>query len=134
MQAMERIMDSMEISYFDGNGRVRLVPEYVRVIQDEMRRYNFGITAVPDEYIDKEVRYDKMFIGGRNKHLQIKNVVFNDPATIIFWNDGTKTVVKCENEPFDPEKGMAMAVSKKFLAENQGNYYDIFKKYLPDSQ
>lgn len=25
----------------------------------------------------------------------IKKVIFNDPATIVLWNDGTKTVVKC---------------------------------------
>ena len=26
----------------------------------------------------------------------ITKVIFADPATIIFWSDGTKTVVKCE--------------------------------------
>ena len=62
--------------------------------------------------------------------ISIKNVIFNDPATIVFWNDGTKTIVKAENEPFDPEKGLAMAISKKVLG-NQGNYYEIFKKWLP---
>ena len=25
----------------------------------------------------------------------IKKVIFNDPATIVLWDDGTKTVVKC---------------------------------------
>ena len=60
----------------------------------------------------------------------IDNVIFNDPATIVFWNDGTKTVVKADNEPFDPEKGLAMAISKKVLG-NQGNYYETFKKWLP---
>ena len=43
----------------------------------------------------------------------IKKVIFHDPATIILWLDGTKTVVKAHNEPFDPEKGFAMAVCKK---------------------
>ena len=62
--------------------------------------------------------------------ISIKNVIFNDPATIVFWNDGTKTVVKAENEKFDPEKGLAMAISKKVLG-NKGNYYEIFKKWLP---
>ena len=47
---------------------------------------------------------------------RIKNVIFNDPATIVFWNDGTKTVVKCgKNDTFDPEKGLAMAISKYFF-------------------
>lgn len=45
----------------------------------------------------------------------IDRVIFNPPATIVFWKDGTKTVVKAENEPFDAEKGFAMAVAKKFL-------------------
>ena len=60
---------------------------------------------------------------------EIDNVIFNDPATIIFWKDGTKTVVKAENEDFDPEKGLAMAISKKALG-NQHEYYDVFKKWL----
>lgn len=63
--------------------------------------------------------------------IQIQNVIFNDPATIVLWNDGTKTVVKAENEDFDPEKGLAMAIAKKALG-NKGNYYDIFKKWLPN--
>lgn len=59
----------------------------------------------------------------------IKKVVFNDPATIIFWTDDTKTVVKAENEAFDPEKGLAMAIAKKALG-NKHDYYNTFLKYL----
>lgn len=62
----------------------------------------------------------------------IKNVIFNAPATIVFWYDGTKTVVKCApGEVYDPEKGLAMAMAKKMLG-NEGNYYNIFKKWLPE--
>ena len=62
--------------------------------------------------------------------LAIKDVIFNPPATIVFWMDGTKTVVKDQGEVFyDPEKGMAMAVAKKAFG-NQGNYYNQFKKYI----
>lgn len=61
----------------------------------------------------------------------IKKVIFNDPATIVFWNDGSKTVVKAHDEVFDPEKGLAMAISKKLLG-NKGNYYNEFKKWLPE--
>lgn len=68
-----------------------------------------------------------------NKPELIKDVIFNDPATIVFWNDGTKTVVKAEDEDFDPEKGLAMAISKKFLG-NKGNYYETFKKWLPEKE
>ena len=44
----------------------------------------------------------------------IKKVIYNDPATIIFWSDGTKTIVKCmEDDDYDPEKGFMAAVTKK---------------------
>lgn len=60
----------------------------------------------------------------------IKDVIFNPPATIILWNDGTKTVVKAQDgEPYDPEKGFAMAVTKKHFGNNH-EYYDEVKKWL----
>ena len=65
----------------------------------------------------------------RRTTLPITNVIFAPPATIVFWNDGTKTVVKCENEVYDPEKGLAMAISKRALG-NKGNYFETFKKWV----
>ena len=62
------------------------------------------------------------------KH-SIKNVIFNEPATIVFWTDGTKTVVKCYDENFDPEKGIAMAITKKVLG-NKYDYYNTIKHWL----
>ena len=61
----------------------------------------------------------------------ITKVIFNDPATIVIWSDGTKTVVKCdERDEFDPEKGLAMAICKKHFGG--GFYNDIFKKWIPE--
>ena len=60
---------------------------------------------------------------------KIKNLIFNPPATIVFWTDGTKTVVKCQNhEEFDPEKGLAMAFFKK-MHGNKGRYFEEIKKW-----
>lgn len=60
---------------------------------------------------------------------EIKNVIFNPPATIIFWADGSKTVVKTQNgEEFDPEKGLSMAIAKKHFGNN-GNYFEVIKKW-----
>ena len=65
---------------------------------------------------------------------EIKNVIFNDPATIVFWNDGTKTVVKCQpGDSFDPEKGLAMAIVKKAYG-NKGSYCNKLKKWLPKEE
>lgn len=63
------------------------------------------------------------------KTSEIKDVIFNPPATIVFWNDNTKTVVKTQHgEPYDPEKGLAMAMCKKMLG-NKGNYFNVFSKW-----
>lgn len=64
----------------------------------------------------------------------IKKVIFNDPATIVFWKNGTKTVVKCqEGAMFDPEKGLAMAISRYYLCDICGleRYDGVFKRYMP---
>ena len=61
-------------------------------------------------------------------------VIYNDPATIAFWSDGTKTIVKAQpGDIFDPEKGLAMVIVKKACG-NTGNYYNSFKRWLPKNQ
>lgn len=62
--------------------------------------------------------------------LHITNVIFNPPATIVFWSDNTKTVVKARSEFYDPEKGIAMAISKKMLGDNKYEYYNDYKHWL----
>lgn len=83
-------------------------------------------------YEDIEQRAKELIAAGRfdKPPVKIKNVIFNDPATIVFWTDGTKTVVKCDDsEVFDPEKSLAMAVTKKFLGNDQGRYFNEVKKW-----
>lgn len=78
---------------------------------------------------DSELISKKSSKEAYNKRIfsEIKDIIINDPAAIILWKDGTKTVVKCQNEDtFDPEKGIAMAILKK-LYGNSGFYKDIFE-------
>lgn len=59
-------------------------------------------------------------INQKQLKLNIREVIFNDPATIVFWLDGTKTIVKkADDEPWDPEKGLAMAIIKKYFGTNK---------------
>lgn len=61
--------------------------------------------------------------------VSIRKVIFNDPATVVLWSDGTKTVVKCGPEDtFDMEKGLAMAIVKK-MAGNDNRFHKVFKQY-----
>ena len=58
----------------------------------------------------------------------IKDVIFSGRATIIFWEDNTKTVVKCDKEDvYDPHTGLAEAIAKKALGDD---YRRLFRKYI----
>ena len=78
--------------------------------------------------------YTKRHFLGFNDRLEsdirkfIKKVIFNPPATVVLWIDGTKTVVKAQGDNFDSWTGLAMAISKKALG-NKGNYFEVFKKW-----
>lgn len=51
--------------------------------------------------------------------VKVEKVIFNKPATIVFWSDGTKTVVKCgENDTYDKEKGFYIACAKKLFGND----------------
>ena len=65
---------------------------------------------------------------------EVKKVIFNDPATIVYWKDGTKTVVKCQKgDYFDTEKGFAMAFLKKCWG-NKGNFNDKLIKIMKEAK
>jgi hypothetical protein len=69
-----------------------------------------AINAILDNFYDADTN--------RSILPRIEKVIYNGPATIVKWADGTKTVVKCcEDDVFDPEKGLAMAISKKALGD-----------------
>ena len=70
----------------------------------------------------------------------VKDIIFNPPATIVFWNDGTKTVVKCtKGVEFNPYYGFCAAVCKKLYASNSqlnkmiSEQWEISKKKLSKS-
>lgn len=63
----------------------------------------------------------------------IKDVIFAPPATIVYWSDGSKTVVKCsEKDVFDPEKGLAMAIAER-CGGNKGSYYKEIQNWVEKS-
>lgn len=64
----------------------------------------------------------------------IAKVIYAPPATIIYWKDGTKTVVKCSDHDLDegrlsPETGLVYAIAKKVLG-NKGNYNDVLRRLV----
>lgn len=94
-------------------GGIKCCSYPVRVFEENLVRVSSGIEKHDDILVPK-----------------IKNVILNDPAVIVMWEDGTKTVVKAQGEKFDPEKGLAMAISKKAFG-NKRPYYGVFLKNIP---
>lgn len=101
---------------------------------------NYSFDGVKDTDISREMAMllrhmpntNYEYYGMNRRNVEITKVIFNDPATIVFWSDGKKTVVRTQNgDQFDPEKGLAMAISKRVLG-NEGSYYEEFKRWLPE--
>ena len=112
-------------------------------IIDVAREYDKAMNELGTKEIESKLdaalkrRMSNFMYGSYSNHVncngfvipEIKNVIFNPPATIVFWNDDTKTVVKCQNdEAFDPEKGITMAFFKK-MHGNKGHYFEEIKKW-----
>lgn len=65
----------------------------------------------------------------------IKKVHFNPPGTIVLWDDGTKTVVKCQDgDTYSKETGLALCMAKKAMGNSSRQFNDIFKKWIPEEK
>ena len=111
--------DSASNAYIKKNGRYH---------QDALdnARYTAQAQAMYNRTYEKEAR-------AAMSTASIKNVIFAPPATIVYWSDGFKTVVKCsEKDVFDPEKGLAMAIAKR-CGGNKGSYYKGIQNWVEKS-
>lgn len=62
------------------------------------------------------------------------NVIFRAPATIVFWDDGDKTVVKCQpGDTYCAETGLCMAMLKKYMG-NDNTFNRVIGKWLERAQ
>lgn len=65
-------------------------------------------------------------------HLYPTVVIFNPPVTVVYFNDGSKTVVHCSKEDtFDKEKGLAIAIVKR-VCGNTGGYNEFFHHFIDE--
>ena len=85
--------------------------------------------------INKQSRIDNSFgsyyedDGGNVTY--IKEVIYNDPAVVVIWNDGTKTVSKCDyGDNFNPEFGLILCVLKKVVGNDQ--VAKLLMNWIPD--
>lgn len=52
--------------------------------------------------------------------IKVKKVIYNAPATIVYFTDNSKSVVKKhKNDEFDEQTGLLMCIAKRFLGKEE---------------
>ena len=73
-------------------------------------------------------------LNGSRTPFKIEKVIFNNPATIILWTDGSKTVVKCQpGDIYSKEVGFITAYLKKLLG-NDNTFNKEINKWVPEER
>lgn len=121
---------------------VEILGAFVSIIMKDL--LDEGTVSLKEDFVDLELTckvpknrvWNQMMKNGRDefesevKFPQIKKVIFNGPATIVFWSDATKTVVKCQEDDaghYSKISGLALCIAKKAFG-NTGRYFDAFKE------
>lgn len=86
--------------------------------------------------VDKQSRIDNSFGSyyedDNGTVTYIKEVIYNDPAVVVIWNDGTKTVSKCDyGDNFNPEFGLILCVLKRVIGNEQ--VAKLLMNWVPDN-
>lgn len=77
-------------------------------------------------YLDFAGNYKGSYVG-EAEVVDIEKVIFSGPATIVFWDDGTKTVVKCqEGDNFDYQTGILLCIIKKNMFDNDSGEFNRY--------
>lgn len=62
----------------------------------------------------------------------IEKVIFNDPATVVYWTDGVKTVVRChDGDAYDERTGLLLCCAKRLFG-NTGHYNDVLSRAMEE--
>ena len=97
-----------------------------RSISDSMKRLlerlSLGYSISP-EHIKSGVRTE------RTSYQVPEKVIYNYPATIALWSDGTKTVVKAhDGDHYDERFGLLMALLRKARNNKRYDQYEFLVK------
>lgn len=112
----------------DCNSEKSLADERIKNIYKRMINSLAGIKLY-DYQLDA---IDRMYGANPYYRPEIKNVIFNDPATIVFWTDGTKTVVKHRNlYKYDDSKPVTIDCEKSYINDRK---YELIYETRADAE
>lgn len=67
---------------------------------------------------------------GFEREVYIKRVVYNKPATIVFWSDDTKTTTVChEKDNYSADSGLMFCIVKKLAGRK--HYSNLLTNWMP---
>lgn len=102
-------MDSLGMHYL-------LDPEQIVAISKSVFQKMLNECSKARRDVHIYMHKDSEFTAGLHRQFRFapKEIIYNDAATIVYWTDGTKTVVKCnENDVYSEYSGFVAAVAKK---------------------
>lgn len=119
-------------SYIDDNGELNLEFEHEHEEEHFINAVGYILESMGEDienFIDNQIAAERHSLDRAiDLDKEIEKVVFNDPATVIFWKDGEKTVSKAKNgDKFNKETGLAMALVRRLCGNR--NYNKVFEKY-----
>ena len=93
---------------------------------NHLSKINVAWNGADIKYVVNDISSDVEFRTG------IKKVIFNGPATIVIWVDGSKTVVKCaEGDGYSKFSGLAIAMCKRMYGTD---FKRIFNHFIPKEE
>lgn len=85
----------------------------------EKHEYGLVESVTIEGLVKSEDSSPRSYVATRLLDKAVK-VIYNPPATIAFWADGSKTVVKCDKDDvYDPKYGLALCYMKKALGSSR---------------
>lgn len=110
-------------------------PVYVRVSEAclDMSAFNYPSVTIKGYLMHEKDALLMANAAYLKPDLEVEKVVYNPPATVVLWKDGTKTVVKCDSrDVYDKRTGLALCFMKKALGNKSRALNDVLHKELID--
>lgn len=102
------------------------IDEFMQTIYKELEQEinnSFLENELDEDEIDNDLNLIRMIEELEEEeqynYLAFEKIIFNDPATIVIWADGTRTVVKaCKEDKFDKGVGLKTALLQRVFGKD----------------
>lgn len=150
LKATERLYIRNRLYKFDYEYQIRMINELFNMEAKRMSKITLNVAtagcalgkpsgwdlAVQDSIdLKKQKRFSGAILyydkDGTIRRTYIKRVIYSNPATIVFFADGSKTICKAsEGDAYNPAAGLALCVYKKMIGASM--LVDVLNDWIPD--